>query len=812
MAESTQFPGSGEQFNDILLQVNFDSPEKKADKETGLRIAQSIYTSQTGAGSNNLNFFNSRSQRWWSLERWANGTQDMTEFLDYFNIVDGNKAYAKIDLTPIMVGPQFVNTLIESMAKNKEYACVKAVDRASLTEREQDRLDALYRMHFRDEIEEMQKATGMQLEPIDAYVPEDELSAEVYFELEYRQPKEIKFEQILDRVQAENDYEKVYKRRAYRDLIVNNIEVNKIERLPTGKYYIRKCIPRNVIYNFFLGETGKMELSYIGEVYNLKVRDLRLKYGVSPTNPNGLTEKQIFDIAKLSTTKTTNAIWTYQWRDEFTYTVNRPWDDYNIQVFDFEIQIQDAEYYVSKEDSFGKENITPKKGVPQPKSDKAKIIKKNKNTWYRGVYCPKASMMIYWGEPDIVIYPYMNMYEGLSSYTINIPNNNGEYVPSLFERGLEILKTLAISTMKRKQLISKVRPTGIRIDIESARNLDIGAGNTIPWEEVVRIYDHTGNEVWSSRGLNPNERESPAISPGVQDDSLQKIMGMTQTIESLKGELRQVWGVPVYRDGSDVGDRTAARLAEGQNASSFNVTDFIVNAHRQAWEDTLYKLCILHWQDVIKTGDKNEADELINTMFDVRVEMKMTDYEREILERNIDVWSKTIDGNGNPLLSPKDVLTIRNIDNYKLAERYLANIIEKNKKRAMQESAMLQEQNAKVQQASMEAAEQAKLKALQDELMFKSQLADKESKEKKEQILLQGIFDLYKAGIPIPESIKPVEKEVFQSVQMSLFVENKESEMAIDEGIQQAMQEQQMMMQQQMQPQQGMEQPMQPQM
>jgi len=166
MAESTQFPSSGEQFNDILLQVNFDSPEKKADKETGLRIAQSIYTSQTGAGSNNLNFFNSRSQRWWSLERWANGTQDMTEFLDYFNIVDGNKAYAKIDLTPIMVGPQFVNTLIESMAKNKEYACVKAVDRASLTEREQDRLDALYRMHFRDEIEEMQKATGMQLEPI----------------------------------------------------------------------------------------------------------------------------------------------------------------------------------------------------------------------------------------------------------------------------------------------------------------------------------------------------------------------------------------------------------------------------------------------------------------------------------------------------------------------------------------------------------------------------------------------------------------------------------------------------------------------
>ena len=799
MAESTQLPSGSEQFNDILLQVQFDDPKKKAEKETGLKLAQAIYTSQTGAGSNNLNFFNSRSSRWWTLERWAKGTQDMTEFLDYFNIVDGNKAYAKIDLTPIMIGPQFVNTLIESMSKNREYACVKAVDRGSISEREKEKIDALYRMHFAHEIEEMQKESGMQLEAKDAYVPEDELSAEVYFELEYRMPKEIKFEQILDRVQAENDYEKVYKRKAYRDLIVNNIEVNKIERLPTGKYFIRKCIPRNVIYNFFLGETGKMELSYIGEVYNLKVRDLRHKYGVSPTNPNGLTEKQIYDLAKVSTTRTTNAIWTYQWRDEFTYTVSRPWDDYNIQVFDFEIQIQDCDYFVSKEDNYGNENISPKKGIPTPKSEKAKVIKKNKNTWYRGVYSPRASMMIYWGEPDIVIYPYMNMYEGLSSYTINLPNNDGEYIPSLFERGLEILKSVAISTMKRKQLISKVRPTGIRIDIESARNLDIGSGNTIPWEEVVRIYDHTGNEVWSSRGLNPNEREAPAISQGVRDDSLDKIMGMTATIDALKNELRQVWGVPVYRDGSDVGDRTAARLAEGQNASSFNVTDFIVNAHRQAWEDTLYKVCILHWQDVIKQGG-DESEELINTAFDVRVEMKMTDYEREILERNIDVWSKTIDGNGNPLLSPKDVLMIRNIDNYKLAERYLANVIDKNKKRAMQESAMLQEQNAKVQQESMKAAEQMKQKALQDELTFKSQLADKESKEKKEQILLQGIMELYKAGIPIPPALQKLEKEVFESVHVSLFIENTETGMAIDEGINQAMQEQQLMMQQQPQP------------
>jgi hypothetical protein len=366
----------------------------------------------------------------------------------------------------------------------------------------------------------------------------------------------------------------------------------------------------------------------IGEFYNLKVKDYRTRFGRSKENPDGLTEEEIFQLAKLSSNKAKgvfNYNWDYNWGLD-TYNQFRPYDDCSILVFDCEVNFQEEEYYVSKKDAFGKENYQAKKNIPyqqrtkegkiieQPKPDNVEIIKKKKTTWMRGVYAPYGDKMLYWGKPDIIITPYTNVAKPLSSYTINIPNNDGEYVPSLFERIMEPLREYQISKLKRKQLIAKLKPSGIRIDVESARNLDLGNGDTIAWEEVMRIYDQTGNEVWSSKGIDPLQRESPPLSNTVRNDTINDIIGLTNVMLGIVGEIRQLIGVPMYRDGSDVGDRTAARLAEGQNQASYNVTDFILNANNQLWEETFYKLCLLNWNDIVKE-EPESADDMINTRF-----------------------------------------------------------------------------------------------------------------------------------------------------------------------------------------------------
>lgn len=794
--------------SDPLVARFFQTSAEKENKENGKKIIKEFYRQQT-SNATNLNFFLGRKERWNELLLWFKGSQKMGEFMNMLDVSDANKSYVNIDTTPQRIASQFIGTLVESMAKNKTYPCVKAVDDGSLSEKEQRLFDALYRKYDQQFIESIQQEAGMQFEPPNAYIPEDETSAKVYFELEDRLPKEIRFELMLQKLQNDIKFERVLNRKGLYSMVALNFESTKIERVSPKQYTIRLCVSNNMVYNFFMNDTGEYELTMIGEFFNIKVKDFRSKFLKTESNPSGLTEQQIFELAKSSTNKnigTFNHLWDDTW-GSITYNQNRPYDDCSIFVLDAEIDCGEDIYYVTKTDAFGRENIQEKKTIPyqqktkdgkiinQEKPDNVEISKKKKTTWMRGIYAPYGDIMLYWGRPDLIITPYTNVNKSLSSYTVVIPNNDGDYVPSLGERMMEPLKEYTLTKLKRKQLIALVKPSGIRIDVESARNLDIGNGDSIAWEEVVRIYNQTGHELWSSKGVNPTEQAAPPLSNTVQDQSVMKIIQLTQILESIVGEIRALIGVPIYRDGSDVGDRTAAKLAEGQNQSSFNVTDFVLNAHNQLWEETYYKACLLHWNDIVKEEPESRND-MLNTRFDVSVKMKSTEYQRQLLEQDIQRYSQVVDAQGNPLLTQKDAMMLREIENDKLARLYLVDTMSKNKKESEERSLKLQDANAKVQQESMIATEEEKRKTLQDEILIKVKISQSESKEKKEQIFLEKCGEMRKAGVEPPPNWVKVEEQILQGILMDSFMENKETEAAVDEGIMAAQQENQMQQQQ----------------
>lgn len=795
--QNTPFP------SDPLLNRFFLSPEEKKSKERGKQIVKEFYSKQTN-NDTSLNFFKLRNARWWELLLWAKGSQKMAEFLDFMNVSDGNKAYVNIDMTQVRIAAQFMSTLVESMSKNKSYPCVTAIDDGSVKEKEERLFDALYRMHSVQEIDQAQQASGIMLEPPNAYVPDDEMSARVHFELEDRLPKEIRFEKLLNKTQNDIKFERVSNRKTLSHLTVLNFGCTKIERCGPKEYTIRVCIPTNMVYNFMANDTSEHEVDMVGEFYNLKVKDARYKIP-------GITEKEWYNLAKYSTTKNIgyfNIMWNDNWA-QTTYNQNRPYDDCSILVFDCEINCGEDVYYVEKPDPYGKPTIEKKNGIPyqqkkkdgtiieQEKPENAEIIKRKKNTWMRGIYAPYGDIMLYWGQPDLIITPYTDTAKPLSSYTINIPNNDGEYVPSLFERGMEVLREYQITKLKRKQLIAKLKPSGIRIDVESARNLDIGQGDSIAWEEVVRIYDQTGNELWSSKGLDPLQREAPPLSNTVRDESIDKIIGLSNVLASQIQELRQLYGVPQYRDGSDVGDRTAAKLAEGQNQSSYNVTDFILNANNQLWEETFYKLCLLHWNDVAKAEPESQSD-MLDTRFDIKVKTKSTEYERQQIEADIQRYSQMPDAQGNPSVTLKDAMFIREIMdeyNYKLANWYLTTTMEKNRKNAMEESAKLQQQNQELQmQSNMQAAEKEKQLSM-DKLDAEKELAEyKGMQELKNSIVVGGFAYAAKEGTqPLPPYMMAIINHVMPNIVLDFQQENKE----IVEGM--ATQQQQEAQQAQMQ-------------
>lgn len=779
---------SNPQFSDPLLNRFFLSPQERMDKENGKKIVVAFHKEQTSNDSS-LNFFKLRNARWIELLLWCKGSQKMSEFLDFMNVSDGNKSYVNIDMTPSRIAAQFVGTLVESMSKNRTYPCVSAIDDGSVTEKEQRLYDALFRMHEAQTVNQLQQAAGISLEPPGAFVPDDEISAKVFFELEDRLPKEMRFEKLLLKLQQDIDFERIENRRTIFDLTVLNAAFTKIERLGPGRYTVRKCIATNMVYNFFISPSGKQEISKIGEFWNIKVPAMREMFGKSPERPDGLTEKEIFDLARMSTNKNIGSF-NYMWNDNWaltTYNQQRPYDDCSVLLFDCEINCPEAVYYVDKKDAYGRSQITEKKGTPymqvtkdgrlvaQPKPEDVEVMKRTRNTWMRGVYAPYGDKMLYWGRPDLIITPYTDTAKPMSSYSVNIPNNDGEYVPGLFERGIENLREYQITKLKRKQLIAKIKPSGIRIDIESARNLDLGNGDTIDWEEVVRIYDQTGNEIYSSRGVDPLQREPPPLGSTVRDESIEKVIGLTNILATIVQELRQLWGVPQYRDGSDVGDRTANKLAQSQNESSYNVTDFIVNGNNQLWEETFYKICLLHWNDIVKTEPETK-DDLLNTRFDLKIKTKATDYEKQRLEQDIQRYSQVPDAMGNPSVTLKDALMLREIEDPKLACWYLSSTVTKNQSDAKKQKQADVENNAKLQQQSNEQAAQNE-QALQQQKQAQDEQMERAKTESAEKLsIINGLF-MVAAKNPtgdLPQYLMPLATEAIKNIMMPLVAENKE--------------------------------------
>lgn len=774
---------SNPQFNDVLLQRFFMSPQEKADKETGKRIVKAFYAAETSNDAN-FNFFKRRNARWIEILLWCKGSQKMTEFLDLMSVSDANKAFAPVDMEQTRIAAQFVGTLIQSMAKNKIYPCVTAIDDGSLNEKEQRLWESLYRMHEVNTIGSLQNRAGLHMEPPNAYVPDDETAARVHFELEDRLPKEIHFEKILAKIQTEIHFEKIANRKTLFNMTVLNSAFTKIERIAAKVYRPRVCINTNMVYNFFLNDLGEYEVTQIGEFLNIKVKDFRKQFLKTDQNPGGITEQEIFELAKLSTNKSIG-VFNFMWNNDWALTnffQNRPYDDCNILVIDCEIDCGEDAYWVEKSDPYGKKTIEgPKKSIPyiqvtkegtvinQPKPDDVSIIKRQKNIWMRGVYAPYGDTMLYWGAPDIIISTYTNTAKPLSSYTAVIANNDGDYVPSLFERSMEPLREYQLVKLERKKLIASVRPAGLRIDVETARNIDLGDGNTIEWTEIVRIFNQTGVELWSSRGIDPLQPQPPPLSNTVHDESIEKIIGLTNVMAGIRMEIRELMGVPPSRDGSPLPSRTPAELAENQEQSSYNVSDFVAVANSQLWEQTFYKLCLLYWNDAVKE-EPASSNELVNTRFDVSVRMKITDYERQLVEADIQRYSQMLDGQGKPLLSPKDALMIREIDNYKLACWYLDATEKKNRRNAIQESQMLQEQNAAVQQQSAAQAQKQAMAAEQ----LKQQGDDAKARNEKELSVINGLFEVWTKWGSMPAELQPLSVQSIQNVMIPVMAENQQ--------------------------------------
>lgn len=776
---------------DELLNLSLDAPSKKRKREYGLKVAQGIFNS---ADRNTDGYYGRRYRQWRANRDFSYGVNSMKEFMDLLRI-EGNQSYINLDWTPIKIAPKFVEILLGQFMNRQENPIVKAVDDMSTNIKELEKQEARFRMQNKEKIKQLEAEIGEVIES-NKFTPEDEDDLALYFDLEYRLPEEILFEQRIKKVLDDNDYI-ILKRQVIRDIIDTNFACTKLYYDANDNIRIKRCKPENMIYNVFETDNGK-DISYIGEVYPMKISAIRRKYN--------LDEETLFTLAQKASRELKRTENLY-WKDSYKYTEIRPYDDYAVLVFDFEVKTVDVEYSVKTENRFGNMLVVPKQGKPVAPAGQeisGEVIETKRMNVYQGVWVCDTPIMLKWDISHNQIRPYQNGVDVFFSYSVICPNATGSLIPSMIEKAMGPIRQMIVIRLKMQQLIATMRPDGYMIDISGLRDVDLGLGNSVEPLKLMKIWDQTGRVYWDSTG-DDGERKAPPIQPLPSNQNVTMLNTLIGQYNFELDRLREEMGISEYRDGSSIPAKTGLGVMQSQIQASNNATEYIYQGAMQLMEETSKKVSMMIWDSVVLKAKKFKEFEgyemsLLDMSFDVRVNLVNDQQSRMELTQLLNTALQA------GLVTYEQAFKVKHIEDVKLAELYLSRVVKRAKKEAAEAAQQNMQMNAQVQMQS--AQSKAQMDAQLEQVSAQAKVAVNKSKSEgdKEVELIKFASGLYAAamasGKPIPEDIKSYADTILRNaIQPQIMEQSAMQQQAMQE---QAMAEQGAPPQEEQMPEQGM--------
>lgn len=704
--------------NKNILNFHLGNSKLKKDEKEGLKIAKFIQKAF------NSGYFNNRNKKFQKNRMFSRGRQPMSEFLDLLN-VDGKEAFVNLDMKAPAIAPKFMQVIIGGFMKRQEVARATAIDPVSIERKKYDKDEAEFRMNFGDQVRQIEEQSGVKLMPEGQFTPEDYTELELYFGMEYQLPEEILFEKGIDYVCYSNGWE-VIKRKVIEDLIETGVAATKTSVAPNGKITVRRVVPENLIYSFSEYDDFR-DVSFVGEVVSMKMIDIRNTYP-------SLDEKMIYTISMKAKQFNQNI----KWDEKYRFSVDRPYDDWTVDVIDFEIKSIDTVIYQSKVNKFGNIIVEKKDKEPQRLGDNKELIKKDMFVIYKGVHVLNTDIMLEWGLAKNMIKPSVakEVADVYFSYSLYMYENLDLLNMALPERMETSIRQMTLAHLKIQQLVAKLRPSGLIIDIDSLSDISIGQGKNISPLEIQKIYDQTGNIYYRRRTEDGDQLNGVPISEAPNSSSIGQLNELITVYNHYLERLRDEIGVNEYREGATVNPKIGLGVQQAQLAASNNATDFIYSAYLSIYQQTCFKIALLLYDSVLYGGRQYEdylSKEVVkDKAFDVKIEVMPDDRERQFVESMIQTALSA------GLIEFEDAFRVRSIKNTKLAEMYLSKAKKKKQKDDMEKAQANSQMNAQSQQQSIVAKAQADMQL--EQMSGQSKLAVVTTEQKMKQELSQQDF------------------------------------------------------------------------
>ena len=755
--------------------------KSKSDFEYGRKVAQNIYATIYG----NQTYFWIRNNRFRKNRQIANGKIDMSVFLDRLEM-NGKANYVNINWKSIIIGNTIVGRLVSSWMSRNEKISVTAVDSNSAQKKKELADEAEFVYQNKDVLAQLQQESGIPIVPQDQFVAEDKDDLDLWKSEFNRLPEEILYSLGVNNVFQANGWDDVLKERILHDSAEVGLVCTYTWMDDDGQIHVDWIRPENAIYSYSDFPDFR-DTAYRGHISSMKISEVRARYGKD--NGGILTEEQIFQLAQFA--KEYQLTDKIKWMQDWNVAYLRPYDEWNIDLMNFEIKSLDSDgYTITKTKKNGSTII--RKGRVEKLDENQEYVEEKKWNIYKGVYNPVTKTMLEWGIKKNMVRPQDPKEIGNAefSYSFYMYQNYDQRNVAVPEKIEEPIEQMILARLKIQQLVAKMVPAGAAIDVDAMQELDLGLGDSVKPLDVQKIWEQTGKLYYRGRDAEGNRIPVP-ITELANSGFAPQLNALIQLYQFHYQVLTQELGVDPNLMQQASQPRVAASNVETSRILANDATEYMYDAYMYVMEETAKKVACLLNKSVThgskKYRDLLKEDDVKNRNFTTRIKMLPSEMEVAKLEA---MMNQAMASNPQLIMyiDPFKIIRIAK-ENAELGELYFRQGQKKYIKTEQENAQNNSQQNAQIQQASLQAKAQGD-----------AALLDKQTQAKQREIMLQGILDLAKANMPLPAELQPLAQQLFQNIGMPLMVDNQQEQMAIQQMQQQQMQaeqQQQAQMQQQ---------------
>ena len=684
-----------------VININFPSQVvsdvEKMSYDYGLKVAKAIQHEWYGKTSSFNNRYSQNGSKIHNLRLYARGEQSVQKYKDELSI-NGDLSYLNLDWTPIPIISKFVDIVVNGIAERLYEVKAYSQDPFGVVKRT-EYMQAIQKDMAMAEFDKFVldnffiKTKESKIETLPA--SEEELS--LHMQLDYKQAIEIAEEQAINMLFKGNQFDLI-KRRFYYDLVVCGIGAVKTSFNTSEGVVIDYVDPASLVYSYTDSPFFE-DIYYVGEVKTIPINELvkefpflkqsdleeivSKKSNVAYSGRNGLGTFVELDINKVDVLY-------------FNYKT------YMNEVYKFKRMGSGNDKAIAKDDSLAE-------------NDRYEKVARNLECLYEGAYILGSNKLLKWQKASNMLRPKSDYTKVKMNYSIVAPRMYEGRIDSLVNRITGFADMIQLTHLKLQQVLSRMTPDGIFLDIDGLAEVDLGNGTNYNPQEALNMFFQTGSIIGRSYTQdgdgNPGKIPIQELNNGAGAGN--KLQSLIQTYNYYLQMIRDVTGLNEATDGSTPAERSLVGVQKMAAANSNTATRHILNSGMFLTAEVAEQLS-LRISDIIEYSPTKDAFIQAIGAHNVATLSEMSElhlYDFGIfLELEPDVEEKaTLENNIGSALSQgsielEDAIDLRSIKNIKLANQLLKL---RRKKKGEQDQQRALEQTAAQGKAQAEAAEAA---------------------------------------------------------------------------------------------------------